>query len=151
PLGWGEGFDPVHPGGLLAAVVLRDPADREVPRRPRREDQALELVDRAVIATTGGLVNALLEPEDRPLESLPGDARPVIRWRARRRDRRAHNPHSDSRPYRPLGRADVGVSWALPQALASSAILPGVRMRPTPAPPGGGERTPSYSVPHPRF
>src|SRR5262249_55554438 len=151
PLVGREGEFPVHPSGLLAAIVLRDPTDRQIFCGARRQHEALELVDCVVVATTGGLVNPPLEPEHRPLDVFPVDGLPVIRWRRPAGRRRADNPNSAWWLYRPIGWADVGVCPALPGALASSAIPPNAGMRLTPAPPFDGEPALGYSVPHPRF
>src|SRR5262249_26866387 len=58
-----EALYPVHPGGALALVVLRDPANRQASRRPGSHQEPLESVDCLDIAATGGLVDPLLELE----------------------------------------------------------------------------------------
>ena len=84
PLAGWQVLHPIHPGGLLAPVVLRDAPHRQASPGPGRHQEPFESVDSLDIAATGGSVDPLLELEHLPLEALPGQAVPFIHWRGRR-------------------------------------------------------------------
>jgi hypothetical protein len=46
-----ERFDAIDPGGLLALVILRDPAYRQAFCRPGMDQQSLEFVDKVSVAS----------------------------------------------------------------------------------------------------
>lgn len=75
-LGRGEQCRPIDPRRGLAAMVLAHPPHRSQPGVPGLEQQVLEFVSRADMATLRGVVNALLEAEDMPMALLPGDVLP---------------------------------------------------------------------------
>ena len=52
PLGWGERFDAINPGGPFPAVILGDFSDREQFGRPGLHQEALEVVNSLAVTTT---------------------------------------------------------------------------------------------------
>src|SRR5262249_11159382 len=65
-------LDPVHPGGLLAHVVLCDPTDRDQPGCLPGQQELLELAYTRYITTHRGSVDPRLESEQLTLQGEPG-------------------------------------------------------------------------------
>src|SRR5581483_892515 len=78
-LGRREALEPIHPSGLLPAIVLGDLPDGEVPGGSGRDQQALQSVDGLRVATLRGFEDALLELVDGLLQLPPRQAVPFIR------------------------------------------------------------------------
>ena len=118
--------DPIDSSCAFAPVFLRDPSDRKVASRSGREQQALEFVDGSLVPALRGSVYALLEPEDNPLELLPGFGLPRLRML----NSIGHSDKAPTRSY-PTPRPVPASAYlaAFPRALASRAILPPVSMR----------------------
>ncbi len=71
-MGRGEPFRPIDPRRGLAAMVLAHTPHRSQTGVPGLEHQVVELVSRADLAPLRGLVHALWEAEDMPMDLLPG-------------------------------------------------------------------------------
>src|SRR5439155_13913992 len=76
PMRWGERAEPIHAGGVLAAIVLGDPTNGETLGRPGSHQEPLERAYSLDLATPLGSVDARLELEDPPLELAPGEGLP---------------------------------------------------------------------------
>src|SRR5262249_49730414 len=120
-------LDPVHPGGLLAHVVLCDPTDRDQPGCLPGQQELLELAYTRYITTHRGSVDPRLESEQLTLQGEPGESVPAIVYR-----------HGVDPVGGPTFQTTVPTSAyprAFPGALASWAIPPpcGIRLAPAPA------------------
>ena len=121
PAWWVERFDPIHPGGSSAPMVLRDPSGRQEFGVPGLQEKSLKRVNGLDIATTTGSVDALLELEDRPFDFAPRDVLPCIH----RSSCRVHAVCTPPGPstFHITGRPSA-YPQAFPETLASDAIPP---------------------------
>ena len=78
PSSWGRGerFRSVDPRRMLPTMVLGPTTPRQQPGVPGLDRQVLACVYGSDISTWRGLVHALVEAEDMPLDVLPRDALP---------------------------------------------------------------------------
>ena len=83
---WSQGFDSIDSRRSFSLVVLRDSSHCHQLGGFRLDKKSLKFANGSVVTTTGGLIYALLELENIPLNFLPRYSFPFIH-----RCRRGHN------------------------------------------------------------
>src|SRR5262249_54595287 len=129
-------------GGLLARVVLGDPAHCNQPGGLTGQQEPLELAEARVVTAQRGSVDPRLESGQLVLQEEPRQAVPAIRY--------WHGLNSVSRLYPPDNRAHVSVSPGFPRGVGFLGNPTAVRLTVGTCS-ENGERARGYFVPLPRL